>query len=106
MITGNEETKARWQTWCEKNNLTLNISKTKEMVIDPRRVKGYHKSLLIGGSEVTTSSWVSILVRTMKTQQRLYFLRSLRKFGMLLVILKSYKSTVECILTCCIACGL
>ena len=36
-------------TWCLENNLHLNISKTKEVVLDFRRKRGELASLYIGG---------------------------------------------------------
>ena len=40
-------------SWCEDNNLSLNISKTKEMIVDyRRRQEEEHTPLHINGSEV------------------------------------------------------
>lgn len=38
-------------TWCEANDLTLNISKTNEMVVDVRRSEHIYQPLLIGDAE-------------------------------------------------------
>ncbi|KAK3554826.1 hypothetical protein QTP70_034849 [Hemibagrus guttatus] len=38
--------------WCKDNNLSLNIDKTKEMVVDFRRAQSDHSPLIIDGSPV------------------------------------------------------
>ena len=102
-------------SWCDANNLELNASKTKEMVVDFRRNMTPFAPFTIKGVDIervdtfkflgtTISSnlgWHSntaTLVR--RAQQRLYFLRQLRKFGLRREILRQfYRSTVESILT-------
>lgn len=37
-------------TWCEDNNLTLNMDKTKEIIDDFRRAHTQHPPLVINGS--------------------------------------------------------
>ena len=105
-------------TWCEDNNLTLNTDKTKEMIVDMRKRRRPHQPLFIRELEVervssfkylgvhitedlTWSLNTTQLVK--KAQQRLYFLRRLRKFGMSSKILSNfYSCIVESILTSCI----
>ena len=58
LITERDESAYRGEvdtltTWCQDNNLTLNISKTKEMIVDfRRRQEVEHAPLHINGSEV------------------------------------------------------
>ncbi|KAK0146537.1 hypothetical protein N1851_014143 [Merluccius polli] len=80
--------------WCGDNNLLLNITKTKELIIDYRRKKTDIQPLIINGDcverladfhflgvhieeDLTWSVNTSELLK--KAQQRLYFLRILRK---------------------------
>ena len=81
---------------CADNNLKFNVSKTKEMIVDFHRKKTPIRPLSLNGVEVeqvesfrflgtTISSDLSwdknILCITKKAQQRLYFLRQLRRFS-------------------------
>ncbi|XP_059833317.1 aquaporin-4 isoform X2 [Hypanus sabinus] len=84
--------------WCHNNNLSLNLNKTKELIVDFRRGKPeVHEPVIIRGSEVervsnfkflgvTISedlSWIHhINTIAKKARQCLYFLRSLQRFGM------------------------
>ena len=98
--------------WCAEDNLTLNTSKTKELVVDFRQSRRVdHPPILIDGVEVerVTSfkflgvhisedlSWslnTSSLVK--KAHQRLFFLRRLRKVNLSHLTLKNlYRSTIE-----------
>ena len=101
--------------WCTNNNLELNIKKTKEMIIDFRKIKNTVCSLEINhqqveqvkfftflGSTITnTLKWdihISIVVK--KAQQRLYFLRQLKKFGVgQRVLIHFYRAIIESVLT-------
>ncbi|KAK3557783.1 hypothetical protein QTP86_000741 [Hemibagrus guttatus] len=75
--------------WCKANNLSLNIDKTREMVIDFRRAQSGHSLLYIDGASVEFIKSTKFLgVRLVenftvslntssiskKAQQRLYFL--------------------------------
>ncbi|KAI4901271.1 hypothetical protein NFI96_004577 [Prochilodus magdalenae] len=100
--------------WCRKNNLCINIKKTKEMIVDFRRGRHAHLPLHVGGSAVevvssyrylgvhlsnnlTWSNNTSSLVR--KAHQRLYFLRRLRRAGLGSSVLTSfYRCVVESVL--------
>ncbi|KAK3566624.1 hypothetical protein QTP86_001658 [Hemibagrus guttatus] len=81
--------------WCSLNNLVLNILKTVEMIVDFRRNTPALPPLTIMNSSVTTVESFRFLGTTIsqdlkwdthidsivkKAQQRLYFLRQLRKF--------------------------
>ncbi len=99
-------------------NTTLNIDKTKELVVDYRRQSREHTHITIDKTPVervnsfkflgvhitedlTWSAHTDAVLK--KAHQRLFFLRRLRKFGMSPSILRSfYTCTVESILTGCI----
>ena len=105
-------------TWCGNNNLTLNTDKTKEMIVDMRKERRPHQPLFIRGLEVERVNnfkylgvhisddltWTFNTTQVVKkAQQRLYFLRRLRKFGMAPKILSNfYSCIIESVLTTCI----
>ncbi|KAI4896487.1 hypothetical protein NFI96_008190 [Prochilodus magdalenae] len=122
-ITGGDEAAYRKEVdslvaWCTKNNLTLNTDKTKEMIVDMRKERRPHQPLFIRDLEVERVSsfkylgvhisddltWTLNTTYVLKrAQQRLYFLRRLRKFGMSPRILSNfYSCIIESILTSCI----
>ncbi len=83
--------------WCRLNNLELNTLKTVEMIVDFRRNPPALPSLTIMNSSVTAVELFRFLGTTIyqdlkwdnhiesivkKAQQRLYFLRQLRKFNL------------------------
>ncbi|KAI4884846.1 hypothetical protein NFI96_004895, partial [Prochilodus magdalenae] len=100
------------------NNLTLNMDKTKEMIVDMRKERRPHQPLFIRDLEVERVSsfkylgvhisddltWTLNTTYVLKrAQQRLYFLRRLRKFGMSHRNLSNfYSCIIESILTSCI----
>ncbi|KAI2646163.1 hypothetical protein H4Q32_029939 [Labeo rohita] len=94
LISNNDETPYREEAaqlveWCGANNLSLNASKTKEVVMDFRRNSVDHPPLTIDSSA--------------KAQQRLPFLRRLKKASLSPPILTTfYRGTIESVLTCCI----
>lgn len=93
LINSNDESLYRAEVqnlvrWSEANNLTLNASKTKELVIDFRRNKTTHLPITINGSKVEMVSSFKFLGVTIsndlswhsntstivkKSQQRLFF---------------------------------
>ncbi len=101
---------------------SLNIDKTKELVVDFRRQSREHTPITIDKTPVervnsfkflavhitedlTWSAYTDAVLK--KAHQRLFFLRRLRKFGTSPSILTSfYTCTVESILTGCITPGL
>ncbi|KAK2899376.1 hypothetical protein Q8A73_012505 [Channa argus] len=105
-------------SWCGDNNLTLNTDKTKEIIVDMRKERRTHQPLFIRelqvervssfkylgvhiSEDLTWTPHVTQLVK--KAQQRLYFLRRLRKFCMSPKILSNFYSCVnESVLTNCI----
>ena len=40
--------------WCHDNNLSLNVNKTKEILVDFRKIKENHIPISINGSSVET----------------------------------------------------
>ena len=110
---------SRLLEWCDENNLELNASKTKEIVVDFRTKTTPIAPLVINGDVIeqvdsfkflgTTIShdlkWEdNITTCVKKAQQRLFFLRRLKKFGLCRKILELfYRSTIESILTFSIA---
>ncbi len=123
LITDNDETAYREEVstltkWCQENHHSLNIDKTKELVVDYRRQSREHTPITIDKTPVkrvnsfkflgvhitedlTWSAHTDAVLK--KAHQRLFFLRRLRKFGTSPSILRSfYTCTVESILTGCI----
>lgn len=106
--------------WCCHNNLDLNITKTKELIVDFRKSKRVeHSALHIYGKEVervesfkflgvhisADLTWtVHISHQVGKAQQRLYFLRKL-KHALLPhhLLINFYRTTIESLLTYCCA---
>uniref|UniRef100_A0A3B3QVD1 Reverse transcriptase domain-containing protein n=1 Tax=Paramormyrops kingsleyae TaxID=1676925 RepID=A0A3B3QVD1_9TELE len=123
LISEDDETAYREEVrllaeWCQDNNLTLNVNKTKEMIVDFRKQATEHRPINIGGEAVEQVSSLRFLRVTLtddlkwsshtaaivkRAQQRLYFLRRLRKARMSPTTLcRFYRCTVESILTGCI----
>jgi uncharacterized protein YneR len=55
LITDNDETAYREEVrdltvWCKDNNLSLNVIKTKEMIVDYRKRRTEHGPILIDGA--------------------------------------------------------
>ena len=122
-ITNNDESEYRREVenlveWCKENNLSLNVGKTKELIVDFRKTRGEHAPIFIDGSEVERVKSIKFLGVTIadnlswslhadavvkKAQQHLFFLRQLRKFGMSVRSLTNfYRCTIESILSGCI----
>ncbi len=95
--------------WCSHNNLELNMLKTVEMSVDFRRNPLALPPLTIMNSTVTTVESFRFLGSTIyqdlkwdnhiesivkKDQQRLYFLRQLRKFNLPQELLKLFYSVI------------
>jgi hypothetical protein len=121
LITNNDETAYRevrdLVVWCQ-DNLSLNVIKTKEMIVDYRKKRTELAPILINGAEVghvesfkffgvhikNKLSW-SKHTKTVVKRARgsLSPLRRLKRFGMGPQILKKfYSCTIESILTGCI----
>ena len=102
LITSNDETAYRAEVralgvWCQENNLSPNINKTKEMIVDFRKQQREHPPIHIDGTAVekvenfrflgihiTDKLKWSIHTDSMwkKVQQRLFNLRRLKNFGL------------------------
>ncbi|KAK0155268.1 Retrovirus-related Pol polyprotein from type-1 retrotransposable element R1 [Merluccius polli] len=109
---------SRLATWCKDNNLHLNVEKTKEIVLDFRRVHTQHIPLTIDDAaveRVSSTKFLGVHISedlswshntaslAKKAQQRLYFLRKLRRAGAPPPIMHTfYRSTIESTLTSCI----
>ena len=57
LITDNDETAYREEVrdlvgWCQNNNLSLNVTKPKEMIVDYRKRRTEHVPILIAGAVV------------------------------------------------------
>jgi hypothetical protein len=93
--------------WCQDNNLSLNVMKTKEMIVDYRKRRNEHGPILIDGAVVeqvesfrflgvhitnklTWSKHTKTVVK--RARQSLFPLRRLKRFGMGPQILKSFYS--------------
>ncbi|KAI3352584.1 hypothetical protein L3Q82_005516 [Scortum barcoo] len=124
LISDNDESHYRAEvehlaTWCADNNLLLNTNKTKELIVDFRKVKREtHDPIHINGMAVErvssfkflgihiseNLSWTantSSLIK--KAHQRLFFLRTLKKNHLSTAILGNfYRCAIESILTNCI----
>ena len=120
LITNTDETVYRSEVdrlvdWCGDNNLELSVSKTKEMVIDFRRKKTPTTPLVIKGQTVEMVDsfrfldtiinkhlkWEdNITSLAKKAQQRMIFLRQLRKFGVSRkILIQFYRAVTESVLT-------
>ena len=102
-------------SWCDTNNLQLNASKTREMIVDFRKRKSPLAPIIVNGdsikrvdcfkflgtiisNDLTWENNTDAVVK--KAQQRLFFLRQLKKFGLRRAILvQFYRSAIESILT-------
>ncbi len=123
LISNNDETHYREEVaqlaeWCGTNNLSLNVGKTKEVVLDFRRNSVDHPPLTIDSSTVERVSSTKFLGAhitedltwttnsmslSKKAQQHLHFLRQLKRASLPPPILTTfYRGTIESVLTSCI----
>ena len=99
--------------WCQDNNLSLNVSKTKELIVDYRIRRAKQAPINIDGAVVERVesfkflvvhitielSWSKHTKTVMKrAQQQLLTLMRLKRFGMGPLIFKLFYSTIESIL--------
>uniref|UniRef100_A0A3B1K0V6 Reverse transcriptase domain-containing protein n=1 Tax=Astyanax mexicanus TaxID=7994 RepID=A0A3B1K0V6_ASTMX len=122
LISNNDESHyrsevSRLASWCKHNNLSLNTEKTKEIVVDFRRTHTLHTPLSINGTaveRVSSTKFLGVHVTedlswstnsaslARKANQRLYFLRKLRRAGAPTPIMTTfYRGAIESILTSC-----
>ena len=124
LITNSDESSYRREVevltaWCDRNNLELNIKKTREIIVDFRKSQPDHSPLLINNQAVErvsefkflglsvseTLSWSSNTASVIgKAQQRLYFLRKLKEAALPTALLVNfYHCAVESVLTYCVS---
>uniref|UniRef100_A0A1A8CJ36 Reverse transcriptase domain-containing protein n=2 Tax=Nothobranchius kadleci TaxID=1051664 RepID=A0A1A8CJ36_NOTKA len=105
--------------WCSSNNLELNAQKTVEMIVDFRKVTAPSLPLVLTDTPVTTVDSFRFLGTTIthdlrwepsisslikKAQQRMYFLRQLKKAKLpAQMMVQFYTAIIESILTSSIA---
>uniref|UniRef100_A0A3Q2TZL2 Reverse transcriptase domain-containing protein n=1 Tax=Fundulus heteroclitus TaxID=8078 RepID=A0A3Q2TZL2_FUNHE len=120
LISDGDESAYRWEddhlvTWCRENNLELNAVKTVEMVVDFRKNSAPTTPITLCDSTIDTVEsfrflgtiisqdlkWeLNINSLTKKAQQRMYFLRQLKKFNLpRTMMVQFYSSIIESILT-------
>ena len=119
-ISNNDETNYRNEVnsivkWCDDNNLILNVDKTKELIVDFRKNQNSKEPLVINGRVVeqvhsfkllgtqlsASLSWtVNSEEILKKSRQRIYFLRTLRSYGVSQTTLVNfYRAVIESILS-------
>ena len=102
-------------SWCDTNNLQLNASKTREMIVDFSKRKNPLSPISVNGDSIERVDCFKFLgtiissdlawenntdAGVKKAQQRPFFLRQLKKFGLRREILvRFYRSAIESILT-------
>ncbi len=120
LISNNDETHYRDEVaqlaeWCGANNLSLNVGKTKEVVMDYRRNSVDHTPLTINSSTVERFSstkflgvhitenltWITnTMSLSKKAQQRLHFLRLLKRASLPPPVFTTFcRGTIESVLT-------
>ena len=101
-------------SWCQNNNLKLNVSKTKEMVIDFRRNRTMLEPLVIDNTiveQVNSFKFLGTFVNNdltwdynckkilSKARQRMYFLRKLRYLNVnKTILIQFYRAVIESVL--------
>jgi hypothetical protein len=120
-MTENDETAYREEVrdlavWCQDNDLSLNVNKTKELIIDYRKtwaeqapintdgaVVEQVESFKFLGVHITNELSWSKHTKTVMKRAHLFPLRKMKRFGMGPQILKKfYSCTIETILTGCV----
>jgi hypothetical protein len=107
----------KFTEWCTSHHLELNVTKTKELVVDPRRGENPIQPVTIGREDVEMVDSIRYLglildsdlsfkeqvaATQRKCQRRLYVLRRLRSFDLAPhLLLNLYRSIIEPLLTFC-----
>ena len=127
LITNGDESAYREEVrdlavWCQDNILSLNVSKTKELIVDYRIKRGEHTPIQINWAvvegvesfkflhihitkDMTRSTHTCSIVK--RARQHLFSLSRLKRLGMVPQILKTfYSCTIESILTGCVPLGM
>ena len=101
LSTDNDETAYREEVrdlagWCQNNNLSLNVTKTKEMIVDYRKRSTEHVPILIDGAvveQVESFKFLGVHINNKldwskhtntvvkRARQNLFPLRRLKRFG-------------------------
>ena len=101
LISDHDETAYREEVrdlavWCQDNNLSLNVIKSKEMIVDNRKKRTKHAPILINGAAVeqvesfkflgvhstNKLTWSKHIMTVVKqARQNLFPLRRLKRFG-------------------------
>ena len=108
----------RFVLWCERHSLHLNVSKTKDMVIDFRLKGNEHDAIEIAGELVERVSYFKNLGVTVndkldcsvhvqnvmsKVNQNMYFVRQLNPFGVDSVLVSLFHcAVVQSIMSFCV----
>ena len=116
LVTNSDESEYRQEvnrlvSWRDNNNLQFNASKTREMIVDFRKRKTPLAPIIINGDSIervdcfkclgmiisSYLGWENITDAVVKkAQQRLFYLRQLKEFGLKREILvQLYRSAVE-----------
>ena len=124
-IIGNDESFYRQEVqnfdqWCDEHFLSLNVPKTKEIIVDFRKNALAHSPLIIKDQEVEivdSHKYIGINITSdlswsehisgicSKLNQRMYFLRKMKNFYVDNIILQLfYRSVLESIFKFCIIC--
>jgi hypothetical protein len=95
LITDNNETAYReevrdLEVWCQDNNLSLNVIKTKEMILDYRKRKAEHTPILIDGTVVEQVESFKFLGFHITNRCEESTTTQLKRFGMRPQILKKF----------------
>ncbi|PIK41525.1 hypothetical protein BSL78_21628 [Apostichopus japonicus] len=117
--TGYRHEISTFTNWCDENRLQLNVSKTKELVVDFRRrghrlerieirnepVEQVHSYKYLGVSITEKLEWGEHVNTVLaKTNQRMFFLRKLSLFRLdASLISLFYNAAIETIITFCLA---
>ena len=122
LITNNDETAYRevrdLAGWCQNNNLSLKVTKTKEMIVDYWKRRTEHAPILISGAvveQVESFKFLGVHINNKlewskhaktvvkRARQSLFPLGKLKRFGMGPEILTRFNScNIKSILTGCI----
>ncbi len=99
---------ANFQSWCVSNHLILNTAKTKEMILDPTKIRVHHPVVIEGSmiEQVNSYKYLGVFINSSlkwstrteylcgKLCQRIHFLRRLRLFGVCRKIMKTFYNAV------------
>ena len=102
--------------WCRENNLSLIVSKPKELIVDYRKRQAEQAPININGAEVervesfkffgvhitNELSWSKHTKTVMKRAQQNISPRRLKRFGMIQILKRFYSCTIKSTLTGCI----